>query len=137
MHDDSCDITPLLMSFLLSEGPDVRGTVSVGHVGMIVGDVTDSSGVAASMWDVALFFEVSCPVAEQALVDVHTLVCEVAMSLAPEAVRVIFVGPVLPPVCEVVEPHVEYGLGNICSCWGIVEDTWLEAAEGIGSGQGA
>jgi hypothetical protein len=34
--DVSHDITPLLMSFLPSEGPDVRGAVSVDHMGVVV-----------------------------------------------------------------------------------------------------
>jgi hypothetical protein len=136
VHDDSCDITPLLMSFLLSEGPNVQGAVGIGHLGVVIGDVTDLSSMASSVENVALLFKMPHSITEQALINVRTLVCEMAGLPAPEAVHVVFIRAMLPPICEVVEPHVKYCLRNICHCWGVMEDAWLKAMEGIGSSQG-
>jgi hypothetical protein len=40
-------------------------------------------------------------------------------------------GAVFSPVCEVVESSIEHGSRDIRGHWGIVEDAWLEAVEGI------
>jgi hypothetical protein len=129
-------ITPLLISFLPFEGPDVRGAVSVGHSRVVVRDTADSSSMAVLVQDATLFFEMPCLVTEQALVDVCTVVDEVARFPTPVAVCVVFIGAMLPPIHEVIEPCIEYSLGDIYHCWDIVEDMWLKVVESIGSGQG-
>jgi hypothetical protein len=63
-------------------------------------------------------------------------VCGVPVPFAPLASFVVLIGAMLPPVCEVVEASVEHGPWDIRGHQGIVEDAWLEAAEGIGMGQG-
>jgi hypothetical protein len=98
--------------------------------------MTHSSGAAPFVWDVALFFHVPSPVTEQALIDVHAVVCDMPILAAPETVHIILVRAMLPPIREVVEPCIEHGLGDVQGHQGIVKDAWLEAAEGIGTGQG-
>jgi hypothetical protein len=137
MCDGSCDITPLLMSFLPSKGSNIRGTVGIGHLRVVIRDMADLSSTAVPMWDATLFFEMPCQITEQALIDVCAFVCEVPRLSAPEAVGIVLVGAMFPPICEVVEPCIEYGSENVCSCWGIVEDMGFKMVEGIGSSQGA
>jgi hypothetical protein len=69
VRDVSRDITPLLMSFSSSEGPDVRSAVSVGHPRMVIGDAAYSSGLASFVGDVALLLSMSNSIAEEALID--------------------------------------------------------------------
>jgi hypothetical protein len=88
------------------------------------------------MWDVALFLDMPCSVIEQALVDMRAVVSGVSIFATPEAVHVVFIGAMLPPICEVVEPCIEHGSGNVQGCWGIVENVWLKAVKGVGVGQG-
>jgi hypothetical protein len=52
-----------------------------------------------------------------------------------EAVHIVFIGAMLPPVHKVVEPCIEHGSGDVQGHQGIVKDVWLEAAESIGMGQ--
>jgi hypothetical protein len=58
------------------------------------------------------------------------------MPFAPLASFVVLFGSVLPPVSEVVEAGVKHGSRNIRGRQGIVEDVWLEAAEGVGPCEG-
>jgi hypothetical protein len=111
--DISYDITPLLTSFLPSEGPDVGSAVSVGHLGMVIRDVANLPSMASSMWDATLFLNMPCSIAEQALVDVHAIMCGVTIPAAPEAVCAIFIGAVFPPVHEVVKSCIKHGSGDI------------------------
>jgi hypothetical protein len=130
MCDNSHDITPLLMSFLLSKGPDVRGAISIGHLGVIVGDMANLSGTAMSMWDAALLFKVPCSVTEQALVDVHAFMCEMAVSTTLEAVCVVFVGAVFPPIVKLLSPALSMAQGIsvvIGALWRIYGSRWWKA----------
>jgi hypothetical protein len=136
MCDVSHDITPLLTSFSAFKGLDIQSAKSIGHLGVVVRDVTDSSGATAVVGDVTLLLKVPCVITEQALVDMRTLVYEVAGLPAPLAVCIIFIGAMFPSICEVIEPSIEYSLGDVCHCWGIVEDPWLKVVEGVGSSQG-
>jgi hypothetical protein len=58
-----------------------------------------------------------------------------AHSLAPEAMLIVLVGAVFPPVCEVVKPCIKHSSGDIQGHRGIMEDAWLESVEGVGMGQ--
>jgi hypothetical protein len=78
-----------------------------------------------------------CPVAEQTLVDAQAVSCQVPISFAPLASVVVLFWAVFPPICEIIEPSIEHGLQNIQGHWGIVEDAWLEAVEGIGTSKGS
>jgi hypothetical protein len=98
--------------------------------------MTDLSSTASLVGNVALLFKMPCSITEQALIDVHTLVREMARLPTSEAVHVVFIRAVLPPICEVIKPCVKYCLRDICHCWGVMEDARLEAMEGIGSSQG-
>jgi hypothetical protein len=123
------------MSFSLSEGPDIGGTVGIGHLQVVIGNAAYLSQVASFVEDVALFFDMPSPIAEQALVDLGTVVCGVSVLAAPQAVDIAFIGAVLPPIHEVIKTGVKHG--DVQGCRGIMEDVWLEVAEGIGMGQGA
>jgi hypothetical protein len=113
VRDVSRDITPLLTSFPSSEGPNVRRTVGVGHPWMVVGDAAHSPCLASFVRDSAELFLMPVPIAQQALVDLGTVTCEVPTSLAPLASFVILFGAVLPPVSKVVEAGVEHGSRDI------------------------
>jgi hypothetical protein len=88
------------------------------------------------LWgDVTLLFDVPGPIAEQALVDMYAVVHEVSAPATPEAMCIIFIGAVLLPIHEVIEPCIKHGLGNVQGHRGIMKDAWLKAAEGISAGQ--
>jgi hypothetical protein len=135
--DVSRDITPLLTSFPSSEGPDVRRAVGVGHSGVVVGDTAYSSCPALLMGDSTVLLLMPVPVTQQALVDSGAIAHRVPTPFAPLASFVILFRAMLPPVSEVVEAGVEHGLRDIQGRRGIVEDVWLEAAEGVGLGEGS
>jgi hypothetical protein len=42
----------------------------------------------------------------------------------------------LPAVCEVIEAGIEHSLRDVRGHRGIMEDAWLEAVEGVGTGKG-
>jgi hypothetical protein len=65
------------------------------------------------MEDAALLFDVPSSVAEQALVDLHTVVCGVSVSATPQAVNVAFIGAMFPPVCKVIEACVKHSPGDV------------------------
>jgi hypothetical protein len=92
--------------------------------------------MAPLVWDAALFFHMPSSVAEQALIDVHAVMHDMPSLSTPEAMLVILVGAVLPPIHEVVEPCIEHSPGNVQGCWGIVKDVWLESVEGVSMSQG-
>jgi hypothetical protein len=135
--DVSCDITPLLTSLLSSEGPNVRCAIGVGHPGVVVGDTAYSSHSAALVWDTIELFLMPIPITEEALVDPGTITHGVPASLAPLASFVVLLGPVLPPIREVVKSGVEHGSWDVGSRQGIMEDAWLETAEGVGASKGS
>jgi hypothetical protein len=113
MHDISHDITPLLTSFLASEGSNIRGAVGIGHMSLVVGDAADPSGLTSFVWDAALFFSMPDSIAEQALVDACAVTHQMPVPLAPEAVFVVLIGAVLPPICEVIEPCVKHSSWDV------------------------
>jgi hypothetical protein len=69
MRDVSHDITPLLTSFLSSEGPNIRWAEGVGHPWVVIGDAAHSPHLASFVGDTTQLFFVSSPVTKQALVD--------------------------------------------------------------------
>jgi hypothetical protein len=79
---------------------------------------------------------VSIPIAEQTLIDACTVTCGVPVPFAPLAMFVVLLGAMLPPICKVVEAGIKHGLWDIRGRRGIMEDAWLEAAEGIGMSKG-
>jgi hypothetical protein len=85
--------------------------------------------------DAALFLNVPKSVTEQALVNLCTVVHRVSISFTPLTVYIALVGAVLPSIHEVIEVCIKHSPGDIQGCQGIVEDVWLEAAEGIGVDQ--
>jgi hypothetical protein len=89
------------------------------------------------MGDSAVLLLVPVPVTQQALVDSRAVACGVPTPFAPLASLVILFGAVLPSVGEVVEAGVKHGSGDVRGCRGIVQDAWLEAAEGVGSCKGS
>jgi hypothetical protein len=89
------------------------------------------------MWDTASLFHVPTSIAEQALVDICAVVCDMPISLAPMATLIVLIWTVFSPIGEIVEPCVEHGPRDARGHWGIVEDAWLELVEGISTGQGA
>jgi hypothetical protein len=58
------------------------------------------------------------------------------MSFTPLTSFVILFGAVLPPIRKVVEAGIEHGSWDIRGRWGIMEDAWLEAVEGVGASKG-
>jgi hypothetical protein len=60
----------------------------------------------------------------------------VPTSLTPLASLVVLFGAVLPPIGKIVKASIEHGSWDIQGCWGIMEDAWLEAAEGVGTSEG-
>jgi hypothetical protein len=135
--DISRDITPLLTSVPSSKGPDIRCAVGVGHPRVVVRDTAHSPCLAPFVRDSAELFLVSIPIAEQALIDPGAVMRGVPVSFAPLASLVVLLRAVLPPIRKVVEASVEHGSGDIRGHRGIMEDVWLEAAEGIGAGEGS
>jgi hypothetical protein len=136
MCDVPCNITPLLTSFSPSEGPDIQGAVSIGHPGVVIGDMAHSSGLASFVRDVALLLSMPNSITEQALIDMRAVVCRVPIPLTLLALFMILFGAMLLPICKVVEAGIEHGLWDVRGHQGIVEDVWLKAAKGIGMGQG-
>jgi hypothetical protein len=134
--DVSHDITPLLTSFPSSEGPDIRRAIGIGHSGVVVGDTAYSSHPASLMGDSTVLLLMPVPVAQEALIDSGAVARGVPVPFAPLASFVVLFRAVLPPVSEVVEAGVKHGPRDIRGRWGIVEDAWLEAAEGVGSRKG-
>jgi hypothetical protein len=61
----------------------------------------------------------------------------VPVPLTPLASFVVLFRAVLLPVGEVVEAGIEHGSRDIRGRRGIVEDAWLEAAEGVGPRKGS
>jgi hypothetical protein len=104
---------------------------------VIIGDAAYSSHPASLVGDSAVLLLVSVSVTQQALVDSGAIACGVSTPFAPLASLVILFGAVLPSVSEVVEASVEHSARDIRGHWGIVEDAWLEAAEGVGSCEGS
>jgi hypothetical protein len=96
-----------------------------------------SSHPASLMGDSTVLLLMSVPVTQQALVDSGAVVHRVPMPFAPLALFVVLFGAVLPPVSEIVKAGVEHGLRDIRGRWGIMEDAWLEVAEGVGSSEGS
>jgi hypothetical protein len=76
------------------------------------------------------------PVAKQALVDARAVTCGVPVSFAPLAALMVLLGAMLPPVRKVIKAGIEHGPWDIRGRQGIVEDAWLETAEGIGVSKG-
>jgi hypothetical protein len=60
----------------------------------------------------------------------------VPVPFAPLAALVILFGAVLPSVHKVIEAGIKHGLWDIRGHRGIMEDVWLEAAEGVGTSKG-
>jgi hypothetical protein len=88
------------------------------------------------MGDAALLLSMPNSVAEQALINACAVLCQVPIPFAPLAPFMVLFGAMLPPVRKIVEAGVEYGSWDIQGHRGIMEDAWLEAAEGIGMCQG-
>ena len=134
-HDISCDITPLLMSFLLSKGPNVCLAGGVSNMGMVIGHATDLSLSTAFMRVAAVHFDMSGAIAKDTLCDLGTPLCGVSCARAPFAIGVLIVWAVFPPIGEVGNACVEYSRGNIGGYGGIVENPGLESSIGIGMSQ--
>jgi hypothetical protein len=124
-YDVSCDITPLLTSFLPSEGPDICGAVGVGHSWVVIRGLAHSSGSAPLVQNAAMFFHMPHSVTEQALIDAWAVARGVPIPLAPLAAFVVLVGAMLPPVHEVVKACIEHGPQDVRGRQGIMEDVWL------------
>jgi hypothetical protein len=135
--DVSRDITPLLTSVSSSEGPDVRCAIRIGDPGMVVGDATYSPGPTTLVGGSAVLFLVPVSVAQQTLVDSGAIPRGVSAPFAPLAPFVVLLWTMLPPIGEVVEAGIEHGARNVRGRRGIVKDAWLEAAEGVGAGEGS
>jgi hypothetical protein len=103
---------------------------------MVIGDTTHSSHPASFVWDVAELLLVSIPIAEQALVNPWTVMHGVPTPFAPLAALVVLFGAMFPPVHKVVEASIEHSARDIWGRQGIVEDAWLEAAEGVSASEG-
>jgi hypothetical protein len=125
IHDVFYDITPLLMSSLSSKGPNISGAIGVGHLRMVVRDTAHSPQAASSIRDVTLLFDMPGSVAEQALIDLCTVMHGVPTPATPQAVYVASIRAGLLAICEVIEAGIEHGPRNIRGCRGIVEDAWL------------
>jgi hypothetical protein len=67
---------------------------------------------------------------------VRAVVRDMPILPVPEAVFIVLIGAMLPPVREVVKPCIEHGLRDVQGHRGIVKDVWLESVEGISMGQG-
>jgi hypothetical protein len=61
----------------------------------------------------------------------------VPASFAPLTALIVLFGAMLPPIHKVVEAGIKHGPGDIRGRRGIVEDAWLEAAEGVGASEGS
>jgi hypothetical protein len=76
---------------------------------MVVGDATDSSGLAPFVGDATQLLLMPCPITEQTLVDARAVSCRVPIPLAPLASVVVLFGAVFPSVREVIESSIEHG----------------------------
>src|SRR5258708_26686189 len=70
--DISHDSTPLLMSFSLSEGPDIGQTGGIGNAGVVVQYSADSPVTIAFVREATVGLDVSCTIAQHTLVDLGT-----------------------------------------------------------------
>jgi hypothetical protein len=104
---------------------------------VVVRDAAYSSRSAPLVEDLTVLLLMPIPVTQQALVNPGAVARRVPVPFAPLAAFIVLLGAMLPPVSEVVEAGVEHGSRDIRGCQGIVEDAWLEAAEGVGSGEGS
>jgi hypothetical protein len=102
---------------------------------MVIRDSADLSSMASFVRDMASFLHMPGSIAEQALVDVYTVVCNMPISFAPVAMLIVFVWAMFPPVHKVIEPCIEHGSRDVQDCWGIVEDMWFQPAKGICMGK--
>jgi hypothetical protein len=98
--------------------------------------VAYSSHSASLVGDSTILLLMPVPVTQQALVDSGAVARRVSAPFAPLASFIILFGAVLPPVSEVIEAGIKHGPRDIRGCRGIMEDVWLEAAEGVGSCEG-
>ncbi len=133
--DVSRDITLHSMSFLPSEGSDVRSTGGVGNVRVVIRDSTDSSISAMLVGIMAVGFDVSSAIAKGTLGDLGTPFCQVSCACTPVTVSVLVIWTILPPVGEVGDSCIEYGTGDVGRNGGIMEDTWFESSVCIGATQ--
>jgi hypothetical protein len=104
---------------------------------VVVGDSADLPSSASLVGNVALQFPMSGSIAEQTLIDAHAVACRIPVPFAPLALFIILFRAMFSPVCEVVEAGIKHGPWDIQGCRGIVENAWLEVAEGVGASQGA
>ena len=123
------------MSFLSSKGPDVGGTWCIGDVGMVIGYLADSSLLIAFVREVTMCLDVPGPIAEEALIDLGTLLGGVSLLHTPLTSSVVVLGTMFPPIGKVVDTHIEHGTGDGGRDGCIVKDAWFELLECIGVGQ--
>jgi hypothetical protein len=67
---------------------------------------------------------------------VRAIAREVSVPFALLTRFMVLLGAMFLPICEVVEASIEYGLWDIQGRRGIMEDAWLEAAEGVDMDEG-
>src|SRR5713226_3084799 len=121
-HDVSCDITPHLMSFLSSEGPDIHRTGGVGDAGVIVWDLADPSVPTVFVRVTAVHFNMPGAIAEDTLGKLGALFCWMPHMRTPPTDGILVVWTIFPPIGEVVDACIKHGAGDIGGERGIVKD---------------
>ena len=102
---------------------------------MVIVYMTDPPFPAMFVGIMAVCFNMSGAIAEDALRDLGTPLSWVPCSCAPFAVGVFVFQAVFPPIGEVCDTCIKYGVGNVRGYGGIVEDAWLESLISIGTSQ--
>jgi hypothetical protein len=101
------DITPLLMSLLLSVGPNISTAHGVDDLRVVIQDVTNMSRVAVSVGEMAVFFNMFSLMAQCTLDDKVAVMSGVPFLLTP-SISVAFITQVnLPSVGKVINPGIE------------------------------
>ena len=107
--DVSHDITPCLMSFLPSEGPDVCSAGGVSDMGVVIRDSTDLSFTTVFVRVVAVHFDMSSTIAEDTLGDLGASLRGMSDPCTLLTMRVFIVWAIFPPVGKVGNAGIEYG----------------------------
>src|SRR5258708_15392728 len=135
--DISHDITPLLMSFSSSEGPDIGQRGGIGNAGVVIQYSADSPVMTAFVREATVGLDVSRTIAQHTLVDLGTAFSGVFHLCTPSTGSFIICWAVFPPIGEVVDACIKHSARDVRREGGILEDVWLKAAEHIGMSQHA
>src|SRR5258708_3497331 len=134
-RDVSRDITPHLMSFLPSKGPDVGRAWGIGILGVVIRDLADSSIMTSFVGIATMGFDMSCSVAEHTLIDLGAPLHGVPRACTLFTIGMLVIWAILPTIGEVGDSCIEYGRGDLGGERGVVKDAWFESSEHVCASQ--